>query len=408
MDSTASLKFIDGIRSFAFFPDLASLLKSDGLDIEALIRDGRYREIISHTLGQGGLNYSNLPKGIIKFHRYGDYSRTAFEEHLAEAAHYSRGAGGKARVHFTLSPEHEGAVKSLISGVKSLYEEEVGIEVSYSAQKPSTDTIAVDTENRPFLTEDGGLLFRPGGHGALIENLNDIDCDMLFIKNIDNVVPDRMKGDTYRYKKALGGHLIELETRVFDLIRELDKGYSEEAVNEALTELSCMGLVVELPDYMTQATETEKAMYFRARLLSPIRVCGVVRNEGEPGGGPFWVRGADGTLSKQIVESSQVDMDDASQRAVWESSTHFNPVDLVCSVRDYKGNPFDLTQYVDRGAGFISFKSLGGRELKALELPGLWNGAMAYWNTVFVEVPLITFNPVKTMLDLLRREHQNL
>lgn len=407
--AAASIKFIDGIRKFAFFPELASSLEREGHDLEALLRDKRYREIISHTVNAHGLNYSSLPKGIIKFHSYGDYARTAFEEHLAEAVHYSKGEGELARVHFTLSPEHEEAVKSLIASVKSFYQDEgVSIDVTYSRQKPSTDTIAVDMDNRPFIDEDGSLVLRPGGHGALIENLNELECDTVFIKNIDNVVPDRIKGETYSYKKALGGYLVELEQMVYALIRELDRGYSEESVNEAISILGRKGLTIELPEYMTDAIDTEKAMYYRARLLSPIRVCGVVRNEGEPGGGPFWVRGVDGTLSKQIVESSQVDMDNDTQRAVWESSTHFNPVDLVCSVRDYSGNAFDLTQYVDRGAGFISYKSRGGRELKALELPGLWNGAMAYWNTVFVEVPLITFNPVKTVLDLLRDEHQNL
>lgn len=407
-EGVSALKFIENIKRYAFYSDLASSLKSKGLDIESLLQEGRYSDIISHTLGEPGLNYSNLPKGIIKFHLYGDYPRTAFEEHLVEAAHYSVGAGGTARLHFTLSPEHEEVVKSLISRTKALYEREgVSIEVSYSVQKPSTDTIAVDMDNRPFIDSDGRVLLRPGGHGALIENLNDLDSDMVFIKNIDNVVPDRIKEETYSYKKALGGYLIELESRVFRLLRDLDAGYSEKAVNEALAELSGMGLLIELPEYLADATQTEKAMYIRARLMSPIRVCGVVRNQGEPGGGPFWVRGLDGTLSKQIVESSQVDMQNPTQKAIWQSSTHFNPVDLVCSVRDYQGNAFDLTQYIDRDAGFISHKSSGGRELKALELPGLWNGAMAYWNTVFVEVPLITFNPVKTVLDLLRPEHQN-
>ncbi len=407
-EGAAALKFIEGIERYAFYKELASSLESEGIDMKSLLREGSFREIIGHTLGEPGLNYSNLPKGIIKFHLYGDYPRTAFEEHLVEAAHYSIGAGGVARLHFTLSAEHEGEVKSLISRTKFLYESEgVSIEASYSVQKPSTDTIAVDLKNKPFRDSEGNLLFRPGGHGALIENLNDLECDMVFIKNIDNVVPDRIKGETYTYKKALGGYLIELETRVFSLLRELDGGYSEKAVNEALTELSAMGLLVELPEYLDDATQSEKAMYVRARLMSPIRVCGVVRNQGEPGGGPFWVRGFDGSLSKQIVESSQVNMDDPTQKALWESSTHFNPVDLVCSVRDYEGSAFDLTQYIDRDAGFISHKSSGGRDLKALELPGLWNGAMAYWNTVFVEVPLITFNPVKTVLDLLRPEHQN-
>jgi len=407
-ESSAALKFIEGVKRYAFYSDLASSLESDGIDIEILLREGCFTEIISHTLSKPGLNYSNLPKGIIKFHLYGDYPRTAFEEHLVEAAHYSLGSGGIARLHFTLSPEHTDEVKSLISRTKSLYEKGgVHIEVSYSVQKHTTDTIAVDMENRPFIDSSGRLLLRPGGHGALIENLNDLECDMVFIKNIDNVVPDRIKAETYSYKKALGGYLIELERKAFGLLRELDRGYSEKAVHDALAELSEAGFVIELPEYLADATETEKAVYVRARLMSPIRVCGVVRNQGEPGGGPFWVRGLDGTLSKQIVESSQVDMDAPSQKAVWESTTHFNPVDLVCSVRDYKGNAFDLTQYVDRDTGFISHKSSGGRELKTLELPGLWNGAMAYWNTVFVEVPLITFNPVKTVLDLLRPEHQN-
>lgn len=406
-EASAALKFIDGIKRFAFFSELNSSLKSNGLDLEALLQKGAFKKIISHSLSVPGLNYSHLPKGIIKFHLYGDYPRTAFEEHLVEALHYSLGKGNIARVHFTVSPEYKELVESLISRAKVLYEKESALDITYSVQKSSTDTIAVDLENRPFIHNDGRVLFRPGGHGALIENLNDLECDMVFIKNIDNVVPDRIKAETYSYKKALGGYLIELEQRVFRLLRQLDRGYSEKGVEDALTELSGIGLLIELPEYLADATQTEKAMYTRARLMSPIRVCGVVRNQGEPGGGPFWVRGVDGTLSKQIVESSQVNMNDPSQKSVWESSTHFNPVDLVCSVRDYQGNAFDLNQYIDRDSGFISYKSSGGRELKALELPGLWNGAMAYWNTVFVEVPLITFNPVKTVFDLLRPEHQN-
>ena len=406
-EDASALTFADNIKRFAFYQELSSSLSGEGFDIEELLEEGNLKEIISHTLHSPGLNYSHLPKGIIKFHLYGDYARTAFEEHLVEAACYSHGADEKSRVHFTVSPEHKETVQSLISRTKALYEQGGEIEVTYSVQKPSTDTIAVDLDNRPFIHSDGKVLFRPGGHGALIENLNELECELVFIKNIDNVVPDRIKADTYSYKKALGGYLIELEEKVFSLLRELDERYSKDAVSEALGELADMGLLIELPEYLTDATETERAMYVRARLMSPIRVCGVVRNEGEPGGGPFWVRGIDGSLSKQIVESSQVDMQDGSQKAAWQSSTHFNPVDLVCSLRDYKGNKFDLNQYIDTDSGFISHKSSGGRELKALELPGLWNGAMAYWNTVFVEVPLITFNPVKTVLDFLRPEHQN-
>lgn len=407
-EASTALKFIESIKRFAFYSKLKESLSGRGIDIDALLDGEDVSELIRATLTEPGLNYSNLPKGLIKFHLYGDYPRTAFEEHMVEADHYAKGSGGESRLHFTVSPEHLEEVKSLVSETIHLYQLDGSkLDISYSAQKPETDTVAVDLDNKPFVGSDGKVLFRPGGHGALIENLNDLDCDIVFIKNIDNVVPDRIKEDTYTYKKALGGYLLELEDKVFALISYLDKGYQEEAVNESLRELSQMGLDIKLPEFLSDATETEKAMYVRAKLMSPIRVCGVVRNEGEPGGGPFWVKAIDGTLSKQIVESSQVDMTDPEQKAVWESSTHFNPVDIVCSVRDYRGNLFDLTQYIDKDSGFISAKSSGGRDLKALELPGLWNGAMAYWNTVFVEVPLITFNPVKTVLDLLRPEHQN-
>ena len=278
--------------------------------------------------------------------------------------------------------------------------------MTFSVQKPSTDTIAAQVDNRPFRGSDGRLVFRPGGHGALLENLNALRGDLVFIKNIDNVVPDRLKQETTIYKKALGGYLIELQKEIFGCLerssaRDLEDGYIEEMFAFIRNRLC-----INPPDGVEQGSREKKIDYLVSRLNRPLRVCGMVKNEGEPGGGPFWVEHADKSTSVQIVESSQVDMESAEQRGVWESSTHFDPVDLVCGVRDYMGKPFDLARFVDPSTGFISLKSKEGKELKALELPGLWNGSMAYWNTVFVQVPIITFNPVKTVLDLLRKEHQ--
>ncbi len=291
-------------------------------------------------------------------------------------------------------------VRAHLESVKGFYAGETGgLEIGCSVQKPSTDTIAVDMENRPFVGDDGKPVFRPAGHGALIENLNELGCDIVFIKNIDNVLPDRLKDETYLWKKALGGYLLKLESLVFSALGKLGGGASRGDVSAELGELGRMGLAIECP-----GGEDPAALV--SALARPLRVCGVVRNEGEPGGGPFWVRGKDGRVSKQIVESAQVDMTAPGQKAAWESSTHFNPVDLVCALRDHRGEPFDLSGFTDPEAGFISVKSKDGRELKALELPGLWNGTMAFWNTVFVEVPLVTFNPVKTVFDLLKPEHQ--
>ncbi|MEQ9619772.1 MAG: DUF4301 family protein [Deltaproteobacteria bacterium] len=402
------LTFINNLDKFAFFDDLRGSLENSGYDSEAVLADdGCVPEILEHLLLEKGLNYSNLPKGIIKFHSYPGARRTAFEEHLVEALNYTRDEGGRARAHFTVSPEHMENVKDHIRDVKGNYEDNgATLEINFSVQKLSTDTIAVDMDNRPILDEEGKPVFRPGGHGALIENLNDLDCDIVFIKNIDNVVPDRIKGQTYLYKKALGGYLIELERRVFSVLRLLDRGAPEDDVTKQLRNLKDMGIDVTIPKNLDGSTREEKTKFIRSGLMRPIRVCGVVKNAGEPGGGPFYVRGSGGSLSMQIVESAQVDMNSPGQKAVWESSTHFNPVDIVCGLRDYKGRAYNLTEYIDRDAGFITIKSRDGREFKALELPGLWNGSMAYWNSVFVEVPLITFNPVKTVFDLLRPEHQ--
>jgi hypothetical protein len=401
------LRFVDELGKFAFHDDLESALQKNGFSLKKLLEQGEYAEIVEHTLYSKGLNYSNLPKGIIKFHKYSLYNRTAFEEHIVEAFTYTKDGTGRARVHFTLSPEQVDIVSRHIDSMKEMYGGcSESLEVSYSVQKPSTDTIAVDMENRPLLDDSGKPVFRPGGHGALIENLNELDCDMAFIKNIDNVVPDGLKGETCLWKKAIGGYLIKLESLVYSALEKLTGGAPPESVSDELGTLREMGLNIEIPGGIGKPSGTEGASSLISALRRPLRVCGVVRNEYEPGGGPFWVRDREGAVSKQIVESAQVDMEDPGQKSVWLASTHFNPVDIVCSLRDDRGEAYHLHDFVDPEAGFISVKSLDGRDIKALELPGLWNGAMARWNTVFVEVPLITFNPVKTVFDLLRPEHQ--
>jgi hypothetical protein len=406
-DHIKFLEFIRGIKKFAFYNDLKSTMARDGVDIEVLISKGEYKKILEYLLTPKGLNYADLPKGLIKFHCYPDHCRTPFEEHLVEAAEYTRDRNGVARVHFTVPPEYEERIKGHIEEVRG-YHESGGVryEITFSIQRPSTDTIAVDLENKPFRDKSGRLVFRPGGHGALLDNLNELKGDIVFIKNIDNVVPDRLKHETYTYKKALGGYLIELQRKIFGYLERLSRKEVDDHLLAEMFEFARYKLSLIPPDILAQGSKEEKMNFLFSKLNRPIRVCGMVKNQGEPGGGPFWVRHENNTLSLQIVESSQVDMGSPEQRAIWESSTHFNPVDLVCGVRDYLRNPFDLSKFRDPNTGFISIKYMDGGELKALELPGLWNGGMANWNTVFVEVPLITFNPVKTIFDLLRKEHQ--
>lgn len=400
-------KFFDHIHSFAFFNDLnAACMDNTGKTIDALLEERQYKAIVSNLLEAAGLNYGALPKGLLKFHRYADGVRTPLEEHLVEGALYAAGKSGEANVHFTVSTEHRQLFQQLVDAKVAEYEAKYGIRyhVSFSEQKPSTDTVAADMENKPF-RDKGKLLFRPGGHGALIENLNDLDADVVFIKNIDNVVPDRLKGDTVTYKKLLAGVLVTLQAKAFDYLRLLDGGhYSHDQLEEIIRfvqrDLRCRRADLK------QLEDADLVIYLRKKLNRPMRVCGMVKNVGEPGGGPFLAYNPDGTVSLQILESSQIDMKDPEKKAMFEQGTHFNPVDLVCAVRDYKGNKFNLLNYVDKATGFISYKSKGGKELKALELPGLWNGSMSDWNTVFVEVPLSTFNPVKTVNDLLREQHQ--
>lgn len=401
-------QFIDNINKFAFYYDLKAVINEHGDNLGELINNMEYARIINYLLQKQGLNYALLPKGLLKFHHYEDSNRTPVEEHLVEGANYCKNNNDEVKIHFTVSPEHMEGFKLKVEAVKARYENNLSanFDISYSIQKPSTDTIAVDLENNPFRNIDGSILFRPGGHGALIENLNDLDADLIFIKNIDNIVPDHLREETYHFKKALGGYLLYLQKKIFHYLRMMNtEVIIDQDIDEIITFIEDE-LKFEIRS-RTQEMKSHDALEFLYNQLNkPIRICGMVKNEGEPGGGPFWVENSKGEISLQIVESSQIDLSDTEQEEIFSGSTHFNPVDLVCGVKDFEGKKFELKQYIDQSTGFISIKSKDGLEIKALELPGLWNGAMAGWITVFVEVPIITFNPVKTVNDLLRNEHQ--
>ena len=384
----------------------AALVKLHGKDSAALVAEGEYKKVVAGLLLPEGLNYGRLPKGLLQFHRYADGARTSFEEHLVEGVKYAC-ADRHVRLHFTVSPEHRALFKALAEkcAPRFVQNEGVQLDITFSEQKPSTDTVAANPDGTPFRNADGSLLFRPGGHGALIENLNDLDADVVFVKTVDNVCPDRLKADTVTYKQVLAGLLVSLQARAFAYLEELEAGdVSEERLHEVLQfvekDLHCHSDAAEALEGL------ELLDYLYCRLNRPMRVCGMVRNVGEPGGGPFLAYNPDGSVSLQILESSQIDMNDPSKKALFEQGTHFNPVDLVCGLRDFNGEKFHLPDFVDPATGFISRKSKDGKELLALELPGLWNGAMSDWNTVFVEVPLSTFNPVKTVNDLFRPQHQ--
>ena len=399
--------FFEHISNFAFYPaldDACQVLYGAGID--ELLADGRYKDIVSAMLDDDGLGYGQLPKGLLQFHAYDDCARTPLEEHLVEAALYAV-SQSKADVHFTVSAEHRELFQQLVERVLPYYEEKYHIDykVSFSEQKPSTDTLAATMENEPFRTDDGQLLFRPGGHGALIQNLSDLDSDIVFIKNIDNVVPDRLKPATTLWKQVIAGVLVNAQRQAFDYLRRIDEGNIGQAERQEMCHFLRHDLCTEVPGLAEMSAE-EQVNVLRQKLNRPMRVCGVVKNVGEPGGGPFLAFNADGSVSPQILESSQIDAHNPTYMAMFTGGTHFNPVDLVCAIRDYKGQRFDLPKYVDPATGFISYKSKNGKDLKALELPGLWNGAMSDWSTIFVEVPLETFNPVKTVNDLLRPQHQ--
>lgn len=400
-------KFMHNIEKFAFYEDLDEVLKSQGSSINQALDTKNYKSILEALLLEEGLGYGNLPKGLLKFHRYKDGRRTPAYEHLIEGVQYAIGTGSVVKIHFTVSPEHSSKFKKEIEKILPEIEKEFGVhfEITYSQQKISTDTIAVNTDNTPFTEEDGSILFRPAGHGALLENLNDVSADLIFIKNVDNVVPDRLKEETKNYKMAIGGLLLEVQEKVFNALMDLDMEENEVTVFNA-QEVAIKDLGIKLPENFTNLSLEAKAAFLKIKLDRPIRVCGMVKNTGEPGGGPFWVKEQDGSQSLQILETAQIDLSNPKSKEHFNAATHFNPVDLVCATRNYRGESFDLLNFRDMMTGFITEKSKSGKEIKALELPGLWNGAMAGWNTIFVEVPLITFNPVKTVNDLLRDEHQ--
>lgn len=366
--------------------------------------------ILDQLLGSDGLNYGNKPKGLLKFHKYSETDRrTAFEEHLREAVKYCESRDGMVRMHMTVSPENldkfQTEAARIIPGIEK--EKGVNIDLSFSFQKPETDTIAVDQENEPFRTPEGTLLFRPGGHGALIRNLDALDADLVYISNIDNVAPDRMKNLRVEQKQVLGGVLLEIRSKIFYYLQQLNgDGKPEKTRLDSMVSFLHERLGIAIPEMLESWDVRDLKHWLVSTMNRPIRVCGMVQNEGEPGGGPFYVRSESGEVSLQIVESSQIDLEDPEKVKIVQGSTHFNPVDLVCSLRDYQGEKFNLSHFVDHNTGFISDKSLGGKSLKALELPGLWNGSMAGWLTLFVDVPVETFTPVKTVFDLARKEHR--
>ncbi|MDY6372768.1 MAG: DUF4301 family protein [Bacteroidales bacterium] len=393
-------EFLENIHSFAFFNDLKACMLRSELDIEEYLHRGDYSTVINFLLKEQYLGYGSLPKALLKFHRYGEVQRTPLEEHIVEGALYAKNSDNTVNLHFTISPEHKKAFRRKLAEVKHYYESTFGIrlKVTFSEQKHYTDIIAVDEQNQPIRDEEGKLVFRPGGHGALIENLNEQRADVIYIKNIDNVVPDWMKHTTVIYKQVLAGMLLELREKVFDALRTLDTQPDQKTL-ERLTGFAKNDLHIMVPEGCDAPT--------LHRLLNrPMRICGMVKNLGEPGGGPFYTIDTMGNRSLQIVESAQVNHREPSQEEIFQASTHFNPVDLVCSTKNYRGRYFDLRQFVDPKTGFISKKSKGAQTLKSQELPGLWNGAMAHWITLFVEVPVATFNPVKTVNDLLRKEHR--
>lgn len=402
LESPDVLRFYESLDRFPFRRELAyngvvpSLTGADRMNA------------LARVLRPEGLGYAAKPKGLIAFHLYGDDSRSAFEEQLVEAGRYAPDAQRRCRVHCTVPEGSAADFEWLLDSRRAEIESRAGavVELTLSTQKPSTDTIAVTPEGNLFRDSDGRMLFRPGGHGALISNLQEFAGDIVVVKNIDNIVPEQRMGTVVFWKKVLIGYLVTLQEAVSRYLRTLqDDGHDDAMLDQALDFAATQLSIPETRSVRLSDVETKRAFLLR-NLDRPIRVCGVVRNDGEPGGGPFWSRGIDGSARLQIVESAEVDMSDDEQKAIWESSTHFNPVDLVLGMRDWRGNAYSLDMFAEPRAVFRAKKSSGGRELIALERPGLWNGAMAYWNTVFVEVPPATFAPVKTVFDLLRPEHQ--
>ena len=401
--------FFEKINEFPFYAHLKEALYKDRLDINKLVWKNQFITILDYLLTEKGLNYDNTPKGLIDFHIYNDHVRKAVEEHLVEGAAYCSN-GKTAKLHFTVSAEHLNKFKAYLKPLLKTYQKTLNVkfDISYSIQKSSTDTVSLTSDGKLLRDKEGQIVFRPGGHGALIHNLNDLKEELIFIKNIDNVTPDRNKVDTIKYKKVLAGILLDVQAKVFNYLKLLDKKKNvtpdllndiEQFINEQLG--------FKLPIGKIYRDTNEHIKYLKQLLDRPIRICGMVRNEGEPGGGPFWVGTPETGIRLMIVESAQINMKDREQKKIFSSSTHFNPVDIVCSIYNYRGKKFNLKDFIDSSQGFITSKSFEGKDIQVQELPVLWNGVMANWNTLFVEVPLSTFTPVKTVFDLLRFEHRN-
>jgi hypothetical protein len=399
--------FLSSLRLYPFYEDLRKAAARKGVALENLIREKDVEQILTLILTHAGLGYGSLPKALILFHKYAELPRTSLEEQLVEGALYARDCQGISRVHVTVSPEHEAGVRAHLDSIKAVYEKIFGLrfQLTLSTQMHSTDIVAVDLKDEPFRGADGNLVFRPGGHGALLQNLNSIDGDIIFIKNIDNVVKDALKPVTVHYKKLLGGYLVKMQQQIFDYLKKLSAG-ADALLLESCSSFCRERLNMAAPSGWDDYDNGRKRDYLFRMMNRPIRVCGMVRNEGEPGGGPFWIEDSGGE-SLQIIEEAQIDRSDPDQARIWKEAGYFNPVDLVCGVRDYQGGKFDLGRFVDQDAFFISRKTQDNQEIKALELPGLWNGSMAHWTTIFVEVPVETFNPVKEVKDLLRPPHKD-
>ncbi|MCB0374515.1 MAG: DUF4301 family protein [Sinomicrobium sp.] len=399
--------FFIGLEKFPFYDAVMKSLLKKYPDYEDRTDDLRKFLFVNEMLTETGFNYGQYPKALLPFHKYKAHLATAFEEHLFEAALYGA-SNNTARLHFTVTEHYLHNFREEFDRIRDIARQKTGIHftISFSYQKQHTDTIAVNPDNSPFRKSDGTLLFRPSGHGALIENLNEQLADVIFIKNVDNVVVYKYEQEMAFYKKALAGKLLELRDQSFYYVGLLDASTPSAAVTAAIEQFLTAGLNVIFPKDFEKYAEKHRIRYLKAKLNRPIRVCGMVKDEGEPGGGPFWVKDRTGTVSLQIVEAAQINIGNASQKKICEEATHFNPVDMMCSVKNYKGEKYNLPQFTDPDQGFITRKSREGRPVKVLELPGLWNGAMAHWTTVFVEVPLITFNPVKTVNDLLKSTHQ--
>lgn len=398
--------FFNKIDQLPFYSRLAATLWEDGKDINKMLAKREYHEILEYILTDKGLNYGNTPKGLVDFHIYRDFVRTAFDEHIVEGALYCN-SGKTANLHFTVSEEYMNDFKKRLQKVTKVFEKmfNVKYEVTFSVQKPSTDTVSMDANGEILRNSEGQVVFRPGGHGALLYNLDELKADIIFIKNIDNVIPDRSKAETVKYKKMLAGILVDVQQKISGFLEILDKKPGEEQLQEIEAYLCYMGY--KEAEGRTYKDQKERIKHLRNILDRPVRICGMVKNEGEPGGGPYWVKGKDGSSRLMIIESAQMNLKDKDQKKICDRSTHFNPVDLVCGIRNYKGKKFDLEEFIDREQGFITSKSYKGKDIKVQELPGLWNGAMANWITIFVEVPLPTFTPVKTVFDLFRFEHRN-